>query len=65
MHSHFINGQWVEGLGHAIDSTDPAKNQIIWTGKSASSEQVDAAIDAARAAFDEWSALSLDERYLH
>ena len=52
MHSHFINGQWVEGLGHAIDSTDPAKNQIIWTGKSASSEQVDAAIDAARAAFD-------------
>lgn len=65
MHSHFINGQWVEGLGHAIDSTDPAKNQIIWTGKSASSEQVDAAIDAARAAFDEWSALSLDERLVY
>ncbi len=65
MHSHFINGQWVEGLGHAIDSTDPAKNQIIWTGKSASSEQVDAAIDAARAAFDEWSGLTLDERLVY
>ncbi len=62
MQTHFINGQWVAGEGHDIQSIDPAKNTVIWQGKSASTEQVDAAIDAARSASESWSALSVEQR---
>lgn len=62
MQTHFINGQWVAGEGHDVQSIDPAKNTVIWQGKSASTEQVDAAIDAARSASESWSALSVEQR---
>jgi succinylglutamic semialdehyde dehydrogenase len=60
--THFIDGQWVEGLGHAIDSVDPTKNIVIWSAKSASTEQVNQAILAARKAFPEWALKTVDER---
>ncbi len=60
--THFINGQWVEGLGHAINSIDPAKNVVIWSAKSASSTQVNDAVVAARQAFPTWSLMTVDER---
>ncbi len=59
---HFINGQWLAGLGHPISSVDPAKKATIWEAQSASAEQVDAAISAARNAFVGWTDLSFDER---
>lgn len=59
---HFINGQWCAGLGHAINSIDPAKKETIWAAQSASAQQVDEAIVAARDAFIPWSDLSFDER---
>ena len=49
----FINGQWQAGLGHDVTSLNPAKNEVIWQGKTATATQVDAAINAARAAFPE------------
>lgn len=52
---HLINGQWLAGEGHAIESTDPAKNTVIWQAKSASAQQVSSAVAAARQAFEAWS----------
>jgi succinylglutamic semialdehyde dehydrogenase len=60
--THFIDGQWVEGLGHEINSIDPTKNVLIWSAKSASEAQVNEAILAARKAFPAWSRLSVEER---
>ncbi|MBU3020786.1 succinylglutamate-semialdehyde dehydrogenase [Aestuariibacter sp. A3R04] len=60
--THFINGEWVAGQGHTIQSTDPAKNQIIWEGLSASEAQVDKAIHAARQAAPAWAAQTFDAR---
>lgn len=62
MTTHYIDGDWVAGQGHDIESRDPAKNAVIWQGLSADSEQVDEAIDAARAAFVDWSAQTFKQR---
>ena len=61
-HTHFIAGNWLAGDGHDIQSIDPAKKDIIWQAKSATQQQVDSAVNAARSAFVEWSNLSFDER---
>ncbi|WP_100642679.1 succinylglutamate-semialdehyde dehydrogenase [Alteromonas facilis] len=58
----FINGQWTPGNGHAVKSIDPAKNAIIWEGVSASEQDVDAAVAAARAAFPAWAQRSFEQR---
>lgn len=60
--THFINGEWVAGQGHTLQSIDPAKNQVIWEGLSASSAQVDEAIKAARQAAPKWASLALEAR---
>jgi succinylglutamic semialdehyde dehydrogenase len=60
--THYINGQWISGEGHQMSSTDPAKNQVVWTGNSASKQQVDSAVNAARDAFIEWSLLNFESR---
>lgn len=60
--AHFIGGQWHTGQGHDIQSIDPAKKQVIWSAKSASSQQVDDAIAAARHAFIAWSDLDFNAR---
>lgn len=59
---HYIAGQWQAGLGHDIQSVDPAKKAVIWQAKSADSQQVDAAVAAARAAFAAWSEKSFEDR---
>ena len=58
----FINGQWQTGAGYEFNSLNPARNEIIWQGKTASPTQVDQAINSARAAFELWSTISVDER---
>jgi len=59
---HLINGQWVSGEGHDVESVDPAKNAVVWQAKSASAQQVDQAVAAARNAFDAWSNQSPESR---
>ena len=58
----FINGQWQAGLGHDVTSLNPARNEIIWQGKTATTEQVEEAINSARIAFEMWSTISFNER---
>jgi len=58
----FINGAWEAGEGQKFDSIDPARNEVIWSGESASANQVEKAVLAARQAFPEWAEKSLEER---
>jgi succinylglutamic semialdehyde dehydrogenase len=58
----FINGQWLAGSGHDISSSNPAKNDVIWRGKTASEDQVSDAVISARQAFTSWANTSMDGR---
>ena len=58
----FINNEWLNGQGDDVSSVNPAKNEVIWQGKSATAEQVDAAIKSARTAFESWSQTTVEER---
>ena len=58
----FINGHWLAGEGHEMSSVNPAKNEVIWQGNTASEQQVSQAISSARAAFELWANVSLEQR---
>ncbi len=58
----FISGEWISGLGKAFTSHNPANNEIVWQGKSATEEQVNNAVNSARHAFKVWSAMSYENR---
>ena len=58
----FINNQWLEGKGPEFHSTNPSTGDVIWSGKSADSVQVAAAVTAAQKAFPAWSATPYEKR---
>ncbi len=60
----FINGEWREAAGgKTIDVVNPATEEVIATVPSAEASDVDAAVQAARAAFTgPWGRLSARER---
>ena len=60
--AQFINGEWVAGQGASFSSVNPANNDVIWSANSATPEQVDGAVKAAREAFYSWSDLSFEAR---
>jgi betaine-aldehyde dehydrogenase len=59
-----IGGESVEGRGAPIEVKDPANGQVIATVIGGTAEDVDAAVAAARAAFEDgrWSRLGPGER---
>ena len=58
----YLNGVWVCGQGASLRSENPASGEVIWQGGSASVEQLEAAIVAAREAFPAWAATPLEGR---
>ncbi|NKF49517.1 succinylglutamate-semialdehyde dehydrogenase [Shewanella sp. WXL01] len=58
----FINGQWLAGKGHSVQSTNPANKEVIWHGNTATTEQVNQAIEAARNAQFDWFMLGYEGR---
>ncbi|MCE9677630.1 succinylglutamate-semialdehyde dehydrogenase [Shewanella sp. AS1] len=60
--SQLINGQWVAGAGHEVISKNPANNEIIWRSQSATAEQVNEAVNAARHAQFDWFMLGFEGR---
>ncbi len=60
--AQLINGEWAAGLGSEFKSVNPANNEVIWSANSATAEQVDAAVKAARQAFYTWGDLDFAER---
>jgi aldehyde dehydrogenase (NAD+) len=65
----FINGSWVDGAADAIPHIHPATGENIFRAPCADKSAVDAAVTAARAAFDDgpWPRLMGKDRarYLH
>jgi aldehyde dehydrogenase (NAD+) len=63
-YGHFIDGRWVEPDAGRYDVVNPATEQTIGTVPDASVTQVESAIAAARAAFDDgrWSEQDPAER---
>lgn len=59
--SMLINGAAVDA-GRAIDVLNPATETVIGAVPEATTDQLDEAVAAARAAFPAWSARSMDER---
>ncbi|WP_137817403.1 succinylglutamate-semialdehyde dehydrogenase [Pseudomonas sp. 2FG] len=62
MSTHYIAGTWQAGQGEALESLNPVSQAVVWSGRGASAAQVEAAVQAARAAFPAWAKLSLEER---
>lgn len=61
---HYIDSSWVPGAGPLFSSYDPSSGEAVWSGNSATAEEIDQAIEAARKAFPSWSLLSIQERLL-
>jgi aldehyde dehydrogenase (NAD+) len=57
-----IGGELVDGVGERWSLVNPATDDTYASMSAASPEQLDAAVVAARAAFDDWSALDGDRR---
>lgn len=62
---HLIGGERVPGRGEALAVHEPATARIHSELRDADAAQVDAAVDAARAAFPSWAALSPERRGRH
>ncbi len=59
----YLNGQWTASSGSGrLEVTDSATEEVIATIPEGTAADVDAAVAAARAAFEGWSALSTEER---
>ncbi len=60
--SHYIEGKWVQGSGAAFASFNPATESIVWEGQEAEKQEIDAAVEASKSAFQVWSNLTFKER---
>jgi len=58
----YIKNMWKEGTGAELTSLNPATDEVLWKGKSASKEDVNNAVKTAKEAFPSWARLSLEER---
>ncbi|HZT67219.1 MAG TPA: aldehyde dehydrogenase family protein [Acidimicrobiales bacterium] len=59
----YINGSWVPSTGKGtIEVVNSATEEVMATVPEGTPEDVDRAVQAARAAFDEWSQVSVEER---
>ncbi|PZP26787.1 succinylglutamate-semialdehyde dehydrogenase [Pseudomonas kuykendallii] len=62
MSTHYIAGAWQAGQGEALESLNPVTQECLWSGRAASAEQVEVALQASRAAFPAWARRPLEER---
>jgi len=58
----FIGGREVPGQGEEFTSINPARDEVVWTGKAATTDQVDEAFKAANSAYKKWRLVPLNER---
>ena len=61
--SHYINGQWVKALSpDTLPVHDSSTEELMATVPSGTVQEAEAAVLAARAAFEAWSALPVETR---
>jgi aldehyde dehydrogenase (NAD+) len=59
----FIGGEWVDSTGDAfIDVVDPTREEVMGRVPAGTPADIDHAVAAARAAFDDWAARPVAER---
>ena len=62
-YGNYINGKFVEPKsGKYFDNTSPISNEVICSVARSNEKDVDAALDAAHAAFPTWGKTSITER---
>ncbi|MHC3439032.1 aldehyde dehydrogenase family protein [Natrialbaceae archaeon A-gly3] len=61
-YTHYVGGEWVDGDGETFDSVNPATGEPIAEFVRGTEADVDAALEAAEEAFEEWRALSYVDR---
>ncbi|QAU12389.1 aldehyde dehydrogenase family protein [Halorubrum sp. BOL3-1] len=62
-YQHYIDGEWVDGDGsETFESENPATGESLGEFHRGTPDDVDRAVDAADAAFEEWRELSRIER---
>ncbi|MDB5938709.1 MAG: aldehyde dehydrogenase [Polaromonas sp.] len=61
-HDNLIGGQWLAGTGYSANINPSDLSDVIGEYTQASAEQLDAAVQAARAAFPAWSVSSIQAR---
>jgi len=62
-YQHYIDGEWVSGTGsETFESENPATGETLGTFERGTPEDVESAVDAADAAFEEWRELSRIQR---
>jgi succinylglutamic semialdehyde dehydrogenase len=59
---HYINGLWVDSGEQEFTSLNPSTGAEIWRGKAAGKAEIEQALAAARAAFEGWEAIGVEER---
>ncbi len=59
---NYIAGQWQRAKGEAFASKNPANGEVIWQGHAATTEEVSAAVAAAREAFPAWASAPFQTR---
>ncbi|MEM8732571.1 MAG: succinylglutamate-semialdehyde dehydrogenase [Planctomycetota bacterium] len=57
-----IGGEWQAGQGQAWQRSSPSDGALVWDGTFASTDQVQAAVEAAHASFPAWAETSLESR---
>jgi acyl-CoA reductase-like NAD-dependent aldehyde dehydrogenase len=64
VYKNFINGEWVDsGGGHAYENRNPANSdELVGMFVSSTSEDVDAAVDAAKEAYKTWRLVPAPKR---
>ena len=62
MNQQLVGGAWVNGTGTMFQSVNPVTQTVVWQGNAAGAPEVDAAISAARGAFEAWSLAPLEDR---
>ena len=58
----YIRGVWIQGHGDEFESAQPVTGEVVWSGTSASFEDIDAAVREARDAFVEWRRTPFEDR---
>jgi succinylglutamic semialdehyde dehydrogenase len=61
-HALLVGGTWQAGHGPTLEKVDPATGAVLWRATTASAEDVDKAVQAARSAFPAWARRPAAER---
>jgi len=60
--SHLIGDSWIAGEGAEFSAINPVDGSITWSGRAATSLEIDRAVNASRDAFETWADLPAASR---